>query len=138
MRSVEDLKAEIEERRRDLLRNGEIVDQMKEKVFYVPFMAMGSSIMTLFLGRKLIQSRADNPLKRPILFQFGNKTENNNLIFCCALGMGVLGAMLGAQLGALWLQKEYFKLDPEGKLLSDLKAIGNELKELKEQESKEK
>lgn len=52
--------------------------------------------------------------------------------------MGILGAMLGAQLGALWLQKEYFKLDPEGKLLSDLKGIGDELKKLKEQESKEK
>lgn len=49
--------------------------------------------------------------------------------------MGLLGAMLGAQLGALWLQKEYFKLDPEGKLLSDLKAISEELKELKEKES---
>lgn len=49
--------------------------------------------------------------------------------------MALLGAMLGAQLGALWLQKEYFKLDPEGKLLSDLKAISEELKELKEKES---
>ncbi len=47
--------------------------------------------------------------------------------------MGVLGAMIGAQIGALWLQKEYFKLDPEGKLLADLKAIGRELKELKSQ-----
>lgn len=52
--------------------------------------------------------------------------------------MGVLGAMLGAQLGALWLQREYFKLDPEGKLLSDLNAISTELKELKEKESTEK
>lgn len=80
MRSVEELKAEIEERRRDLLRNGEIVDQMKEKAFYVPFMAMGSSIMTLFLGKKLLQSRADNPLKRPILFQIG-KDKGENIFF---------------------------------------------------------
>ena len=45
--------------------------------------------------------------------------------------MGILGAMVGAQIGALWLQREYFKLDPEGKLLADLKQIGRELKELK-------
>ena len=38
---------------------------------------------------------------------------------------------MGAQIGALWLQREYFKLDPEGKLLADLKQIGRELKELK-------
>lgn len=48
--------------------------------------------------------------------------------------MGVLGAMLGAQIGALWLQNEYFKLDPEGKLLANLKTISQELKELKSQE----
>lgn len=52
------------------------------------------------------------------------------------LGMGLLGAMLGAQLSALWLQSEYFKLDPEGKLLSDLTAIGRELKKLKETSEK--
>lgn len=51
--------------------------------------------------------------------------------------MGVLGAMLGAQIGALWLQKEYFKLDPEGKLLADLKTVGEELKQLKVQEKEE-
>ena len=48
--------------------------------------------------------------------------------------MGLLGAMVGAQIGALWLQKEYFKLDPEGKLLSDFKTISKELMELKEKE----
>lgn len=52
--------------------------------------------------------------------------------------MGVLGAILGAQIGALWLQREYFKLDPDGKLLADLKSIGRELKELKESSEKEK
>lgn len=46
--------------------------------------------------------------------------------------MGLLGAMVGAQIGALWLQKEYFKLDPDGRLLADLKQIGKELKDLKE------
>lgn len=72
MRSVEELKSEIEERRRDLFKNGEIVDKMKEKAFYVPFMAMGSSLMSLYIGKRLLQTRpADNPLKRPILFQFG-------------------------------------------------------------------
>lgn len=50
--------------------------------------------------------------------------------------MGLLGAMLGAQIGALWLQGEYFKLDPEGKLIGELKEIGRELKELKKLESK--
>lgn len=78
--TVEELKTEIQERRRDLLKNGEIVDQIKGKAFYVPFMAMGSSIVTLFLGRKLLQSRADNPLKRPILFQFGIKYFINSLL----------------------------------------------------------
>ena len=68
MRTTDELKREIEERRRDLLKNGEIVDKMKEKAFYVPFMAMGSSLMTLYLGKRLLQSK---PLKRPILFQFG-------------------------------------------------------------------
>ena len=48
--------------------------------------------------------------------------------------MGLIGAMLGAQLGALWLQREYFKLDPNGNLLADLKAIGKELKEMEEEE----
>ena len=86
MRSVEELKTEIEERRRDLLRSGEIVDQMKEKAFYIPFVAMGSSIMTLYLGRRLLQSRVDNPLKRPILFQFGKlcnsmRPSNFNILF---------------------------------------------------------
>lgn len=83
MRSVEELKREIEERRRDLLRNGEIVDKMKEKAFYVPFMAMGSSLMTLYLGKRLLQSRAaSNPLKRPVLFQVGNykKTTKSALL----------------------------------------------------------
>ena len=46
--------------------------------------------------------------------------------------MGLMGALIGAQFGALWLQREYFKLDPEGKLLADLKEMGRELKELKE------
>lgn len=46
--------------------------------------------------------------------------------------MGLLGAMVGAQIGALWLQREYFKLDPEGKLVAELKAIGKELKEVNE------
>ena len=72
MRSVEELKAEIEERRRDLLKNGHVIDGMKEKAFYVPFVVMGSSLMTLYLGKRLIQSRTDNPLKRPVLFQVGN------------------------------------------------------------------
>ena len=49
--------------------------------------------------------------------------------------MGILGAMVGAQIGALWLQREYFKLDPEGKLLNDLKEIGRELKNLKDNEN---
>lgn len=40
--------------------------------------------------------------------------------------------MVGAQIGALWLQREYFKLDPEGKLLAELKTISQELKEIKE------
>lgn len=60
------------------------------------------------------------------------------LLFCSHLGMGILGAMVGAQIGALWLQKEYFKLDPDGKLLAQLKEIGRELKELKDKEKKEK
>lgn len=51
--------------------------------------------------------------------------------------MGILGAMVGAQIGALWLQKEYFKLDPDGKLLAQLKEIGRELKELKDKENKD-
>ena len=46
--------------------------------------------------------------------------------------MGLLGAMVGAQLGALWLQREYFKLDPDGKLLAELKIISKELKEINE------
>ena len=71
-RSVEELKREIEDRRGDLLRNGEIVDKMKERAFYIPFMAMGSSLMTLYIGKRLLQAKADNPLKRPLLFQFGN------------------------------------------------------------------
>ena len=72
MTSKEDLKTEIEDRRRDLLKNGEIVENMKEKAFYVPFIAMGSSLMTLYIGRRLLQARlANNPLKRPVLFQFG-------------------------------------------------------------------
>lgn len=71
-RNVEELKREIEERRSDLFKNGEIVDKMKGKAFYVPFMAMGSSLMTLYIGKRLIQAKVDNPLKRPLLFQFGN------------------------------------------------------------------
>lgn len=74
MRSAEELRQEIEDRRRDLLKNGDIVDKMKEKAFYVPFMAMGMSLVTLYCGKRLVQARpADNPLKRPILFQFGTK-----------------------------------------------------------------
>lgn len=68
MTSKDELKAEIEDRRRNLLINGEIVKKMKEKAFYVPFLAMGSSLMTLFIGKRLLQTR---PLKRPVLFQFG-------------------------------------------------------------------
>lgn len=68
MRTAEDLRQEIEARRSDLLKNEEIVDKMKEKAFYVPFMAMGSSLMTLYIGKRLLQTRQ---LKRPILFQFG-------------------------------------------------------------------
>ena len=37
--------------------------------------------------------------------------------------MGILGALVGAQIGALWLQREYFNLDPEGKLLKELKEL---------------
>lgn len=48
--------------------------------------------------------------------------------------MGILGAMIGAQLGALWLQREYLKLDPEGKVFAELQNIGKELKELKEKD----
>ncbi len=70
MRTADELRQEIEARRSDLLKNEDIVDKMKEKAFYVPFVAMGSSLMTLFIGKRLLQSR---PVKRPILFQFGNK-----------------------------------------------------------------
>lgn len=45
--------------------------------------------------------------------------------------MGVAGALLGAQIGILWLQREYMKLDPEGKFMAELKEIGKELRELK-------
>lgn len=73
MTSKEELKAEIEDRRRNLLKNGEIVEKMKDRAFYVPFMVMGSSLMALYIGKRLLQARpADNPLKRPVLFQFGN------------------------------------------------------------------
>lgn len=76
MRTAEELKQEIESRRRDLFKNGDIVDKLKEKAFYVSFMAMGSSLLTLYIGKRLIQNRAaDNPLKRPILFQFGNQSK---------------------------------------------------------------
>ena len=49
--------------------------------------------------------------------------------------MGLLGAMIGLQIGALWLQRKYFKLDPEGKLLAELKIIGKELKEIDKEDS---
>lgn len=52
--------------------------------------------------------------------------------------MALLGAMVGAQIGALWLQREYFKLDPDGKLLAELKVIGKELKEIEEENSQDK
>lgn len=79
MRTAEELKREIEERRSNLLRNGDVVEKMKEKAFYIPFLAMGSSLMTLFLGKRMVQSRAlDNPLKRPILFQFGNSINSHH------------------------------------------------------------
>lgn len=45
--------------------------------------------------------------------------------------MGALGAMLGVQLSALWLQREYFKADPEGTLLASLRAIGQDARALK-------
>lgn len=80
-RNVEELKREIEERRSDLFKNGEIVDKMKEKAFYVPFMAMGSSLMTLYIGKRLIQAKVDNPLKRPLLFQFGNNSVDQCLLY---------------------------------------------------------
>lgn len=42
--------------------------------------------------------------------------------------MGLLGALFGAQVGALWLQREYFNLDPEGVLLIELKELRNQKK----------
>ena len=69
----EELRLEIEDRHRDLLKNGDIVDKLKGKAFYVPFMVMGSSLVTLYFGKRMVQARAaERPLKRPILFQFGN------------------------------------------------------------------
>lgn len=39
------------------------------------------------------------------------------------VGMGLLGAMTGLQLSALWLQREYMAMDPEGRCLRELRAI---------------
>lgn len=77
MRTADELRQEIEARRSDILKNEDIVDKMKERAFYVPFVAMGSSLMTLYIGKRLLQSR---PVKRPILFQFGNKSEEYLII----------------------------------------------------------
>lgn len=44
--------------------------------------------------------------------------------------MGIAGALMGTQIGILWLQREYMKMDPEGKLMAELKEIGNELRDL--------
>lgn len=71
MSTAEELTREIEQHRSNILKNGEIVAKMKEKAFFVPLMAMGSSLMTLYIGKRLIESKTDTPLKRPRLFQFG-------------------------------------------------------------------
>lgn len=49
--------------------------------------------------------------------------------------MGILGAVTGLQLGALWLQQKYMKLDPDGRCIKEMKAIGEEVKALKQSES---
>lgn len=51
--------------------------------------------------------------------------------------MGLLGIMIGVQVGALWLQREYFKLDPEGNLVRDLRQIGMTMKKLKDAKKRE-
>lgn len=69
MSSIEELKNKIEERRRYLFRDEGIVQEMKGKAFYIPFMAMGFSLITLYIGKRLIASRPS--IRRPVLFQFG-------------------------------------------------------------------
>jgi hypothetical protein len=73
----------------NILKKQEIVEKLKEKAFYVPFMAMGSSLITLYIGSKLLQTR---PLKRPVLFQFGSFEEIVNVFLRLLFRNGTFGS----------------------------------------------
>lgn len=80
MSRAEELKNEIESRRSSLFKNNHVIDEMKNKAFYVPFLAMGSSLLTLYIGKRLIQSRIETPIKRPFLFQLGMLEEQKQIL----------------------------------------------------------
>lgn len=54
----------------EALKNDPVAQELKSKAGIIPLAAMGTSLLAMYLGKRLI-SRPGVALKRPILFQVG-------------------------------------------------------------------
>lgn len=57
--------------RLDALKNDPVLQAIKRKAAVVPVAAMGTSLLAMLVGRRLLQARPNVSLKRPVLLQVG-------------------------------------------------------------------